>query len=111
VDLPAVLADLRATHGVKRLVCEGGPTLLRLMLAADLVDEIYLTFCPRIFGGAGVPALTGPAGEFFARSIRARLVHFEIVGDECFSHYRVVREAHASDKAFDKKPAAAKVRG
>ena len=38
----AALADLRA-RGVRALLCEGGPTLNRALLAAGVVDELFLT--------------------------------------------------------------------
>jgi riboflavin biosynthesis pyrimidine reductase len=41
----AVLADLRK-RGVRALLCESGPTLNRALVAAGLVDELYLTLAP-----------------------------------------------------------------
>ncbi len=91
VDLALVLAILRADYGVKRLVCEGGGTLLRSFAAADLLDEIHLTLCPLIFGGSDAPTLTGVAGEFLPKSVQLRLVEMKRVGDECFTRWSVVR--------------------
>ena len=61
VELPAVLADLRA-RGVRRLLCEGGPTLNRALLAAGLLDELYLTLSPVVSGEAAAPPII-TAGE------------------------------------------------
>ena len=91
VDLVLALAILRADYGVKRLVCEGGGTLLRSFAAADLLDELHLTICPRIFGGRGAPTLTGMAGKFLPKSTQLRLVGMRRAGDECFTRWRVVR--------------------
>ncbi len=91
VNLDAMLATLRAEYGVKRLVCEGGAQVLRSLLAADLVDELHTTLCPRIFGGMKAPTLTGLAGEFLRSSIPLRLVQREVVDGECFLRYRVQR--------------------
>ena len=91
VNLASALATLREDYGIKRLVCEGGGTLLRAMLAEDLVDELHVTLCPRIFGGVKAPTLTGIAGDFLPRSTQLRLVEMLPVGDECFTRWRVVR--------------------
>ena len=39
----AALAHLRAEHGVRVVLCEGGPRLLHSLLADGLVDELFLT--------------------------------------------------------------------
>lgn len=93
VNLVAVLATLREDYGVKRVVCEGGGALLRSLLAEDLVDELNVTLCPRIFGGIGAPTLTGVAGEFLPRATRLRLVETVPVANECFTRWRVIRTA------------------
>lgn len=91
VDLREMLETLHRDHAVKRLVCEGGPTLLRSLVEIDLVDELNLTFCPRIFGGAQAPTLTGCAGEFLETTRECRLERMDVVGDECFARYRMLR--------------------
>jgi riboflavin biosynthesis pyrimidine reductase len=53
VDLGAALRTLRAEHGVRALLCEGGPTLHGTLLAAGLVDELFVTRAPRLAGGPG----------------------------------------------------------
>jgi 2,5-diamino-6-(ribosylamino)-4(3H)-pyrimidinone 5'-phosphate reductase len=42
--------DLRA-RGVRRVLCEGGPTLNTALFKANLVDEIFLTIAPKLLGG------------------------------------------------------------
>lgn len=59
VSLAAMLATLRADHGVRALLCEGGPTLHADLLAAGLVDELFVTRAPRIAGGPGPGLFTG----------------------------------------------------
>jgi riboflavin biosynthesis pyrimidine reductase len=58
---PAMLRHLRGCHGVRSLLCEGGPTLLGALLADHLVDELYLTLAPKLTGGGVGPTITsGP---------------------------------------------------
>ena len=46
-----MLADLRARHGVRCVLCEGGPTLNGPLFAAGIVDELFLTISPALVGG------------------------------------------------------------
>lgn len=46
----AVLQLLRSQFGVSTLLHEGGPTLFGQFLAADAVDELFLTLSPQIAG-------------------------------------------------------------
>ena len=41
------------------LLCEGGPSLFSALLVADLVDELFLTFAPKLVGGDAVSITTG----------------------------------------------------
>jgi riboflavin-specific deaminase-like protein len=85
VDLAAALSHLRSEHGIRALICEGGPRLHSQLQAADLVDEVFLTTAPKLTG-AGPSIVEGelPAvaelelawlleadGELFARYRRA----------------------------------------
>jgi riboflavin-specific deaminase-like protein len=90
VDLTKVLETLLREHGAERVVCEGGPTLFKALLSNDLVDEICITLCPRIFGGAKALSLSGVAGEFLPKSTLCRICAMEVVEDECFLRYEVL---------------------
>lgn len=50
VDLAAVLERARSTYG-PHLLCEGGPGLAGDLAQAGLVDEIALSWTPRLVGG------------------------------------------------------------
>lgn len=89
VDLAAMLEILHREYAIRRLVCEGGASLFRSLLEADLVDELHLTVVPRIFGSKKAPTLTGPAGDFLPKSTQLRLRDFHPEGDECFLRYSV----------------------
>ena len=64
LDLPAALSELRARFAVRVLLCEGGPHLNGQLLAASLVDELFLSLSPRLAGGD--PALGDPALRILA---------------------------------------------
>ncbi len=66
VDLAEAVTQLR-DRGLARVLCEGGPTLLDELVAADLVDELCVTLAPRLAGcqplGWGTPsAMPAPTG-------------------------------------------------
>lgn len=61
-DLRAMLADLSG-RGVRRLLVEGGSTLLTGLLMADLVDELVVMVAPFFVGAEDAPRLVG-AGRF-----------------------------------------------
>ena len=50
VDLPKLIQLLYHDYGRQTILCEGGPRLMGGMLAAGLVDEEFLTLCPRFIG-------------------------------------------------------------
>ncbi|PRY30959.1 pyrimidine reductase family protein [Umezawaea tangerina] len=50
VDLVAALRELER-RGLRRVDCEGGPTLFGALIAADLVDELCVTVAPALVGG------------------------------------------------------------
>ena len=43
------------------MLCEGGPTLLRELIAADCVDDLMLTLAPMLTAGDAPTALSGAA--------------------------------------------------
>lgn len=61
--LAPVLSALRAEHGVRSLLCEGGPTIFAALLAQGLVDELFLSLAPRLAGGGERPISQGAAAE------------------------------------------------
>lgn len=89
VDLSWMLRQLRHEYGVKTVACEGGATLFRALLEADLVDQLHLTIAPYLFGGANAPTLTGLNKKFLPRSVRCSLTDMRVVGEECFLTYRI----------------------
>jgi 5-amino-6-(5-phosphoribosylamino)uracil reductase len=89
VDLSWMLRQLRHDYSVQSVACEGGATLFRALLEADLVDQLNLTIAPYLFGGAEAPTLTGLNKSFLPRSIRCALTDMRVIGEECFLTYRI----------------------
>jgi riboflavin biosynthesis pyrimidine reductase len=50
VDLASLLSHLHRERGVDSVSCEGGPTVLHELVAADLVDDLFLTLNPILVG-------------------------------------------------------------
>lgn len=86
-SLAKFLGWLAAEKGIRTLVCEGGPTLLRELVELDLLDELYLTIAPRLFGGEKAPTLTGLPGDFLSNGKIFSLVSARLVASEVFCHF------------------------
>jgi riboflavin-specific deaminase-like protein len=84
---------LRGDWNVRRLLCEGGGEINGALFEENLVDDIYLTISPLIFGGRNAPTLAD--GEGVARvadSINLKLRGLRRVADELFLKYSVIRK-------------------
>lgn len=58
---PAGLRRLRQEHGIRSVLCEGGPLLLGALLAAGALDELFLTLAPVLAGPGERAVVDGPA--------------------------------------------------
>ena len=88
-DLPLLMARLRSEHGVRAVLCEGGPTLNSFLLAAGLVDELFLTLHPKLLGGAA--ALTIVAGRELVEPAELELVSLAEAESELYTRWRLKR--------------------
>ena len=86
---------LAREHGVRELLVEGGGDLVFQCLEAGLLEDLFVTVCPLVVGGAGAPTLADGAGFPGDRVRPLRLASVRRVGDELFLHYRVRRRRKA----------------
>jgi riboflavin biosynthesis pyrimidine reductase len=91
LDLAAALSDLRHRYGVELLLCEGGPHLNCQLLAAGLVDELFLSLSPMLAGGdpSDGEALRILAGEEFEQPLEMNLRGVLEHDSHLFLHYEV----------------------
>ncbi len=79
------------TLGIKRLAILGGGKLVASVLAAGLIDELWLTVCPLILGGVDAPTPVEGKGFLADLAPKLELLAVKQVGGEVFLHYRVDR--------------------
>lgn len=89
IDMAAAAAHLRTELGVRSVLCEGGPTLHGTLLAAGLVDELFITRGPMIGGGDGPGIAEGLHDRGEATELE--LLWLLRNGSELFARYGVTR--------------------
>ena len=89
LSLGALLADL-AGRGVRRLMVEGGGTVLAQFLAGGLADELHLVIAPVFVGDPAAPRI---AGARRGTGQRMHLAEVRPVGDVVLLRYRPGRAA------------------
>jgi riboflavin-specific deaminase-like protein len=73
-------------RGMRRVLCEGGPTLNAALFEAGLVDEVFLTIAPKLVGGQD-PLTIVKGGSFGTLVLELRSL-IEVEG-ELFLRYGV----------------------
>jgi riboflavin biosynthesis pyrimidine reductase len=81
VDLSAA-TDALVSRGLRRLLCEGGPTLLASIAAAGQLDELCLTISPCLVGAESRRILCGTSVDD-----KLRLEHLLEEDDTLFTRY------------------------
>ncbi|WP_051222998.1 dihydrofolate reductase family protein [Conexibacter woesei] len=85
LTLAGALGALATDSGVRGVLCEGGPSLLRRLIAEDALDDLLLTVAPLAVGGAGPGILDGDVLGPPAPRLALRDVHRS--EDHLFLHY------------------------
>ncbi len=75
--------------GLNKLAILGGGELIASILALDLIDELWLTICPIIFGGNNSPTPVGGIGLLQSQGKKLKLLEVKQIDQEVFLHYQV----------------------
>lgn len=91
LDLAAALDELCRRFAVQSILCEGGPHLACQLLAAGLIDELFLSLSPLLAGGepAGGEALRILAGSELDPPVELELLTVLNSGPNLFLRYGV----------------------
>jgi riboflavin-specific deaminase-like protein len=88
LDFAAAFRWLEKKWRVKKILCEGGGELNTALFRKNLVDEIYVTVCPLIFGGRNAPTMADGLGVTRVKDAsKWRIKSLKRIGDELFLVY------------------------
>jgi riboflavin biosynthesis pyrimidine reductase len=91
---PAAAVQALRAGGHEMILCEGGPTVFGSLLAARLVDELFLTISPLLAGRTpqrSRPGLIENAEFLPTRSIAGRLLSMRRSQSHLFARYALTR--------------------
>lgn len=84
------LSDELQDKGYKHVLVEGGPTLLGSFVQAKLLDEIFLTISPRLFGSKPNSTKTLIEGILLpSNQNKLKLISVKKIKDELFLRYKI----------------------
>ncbi|WP_163724222.1 pyrimidine reductase family protein [Mycolicibacterium psychrotolerans] len=92
LDLTGVL-DVLAGRGLRRVLAEGGPGILGMLIAENLLDELCLSVSPVLVGGAAGRIVTGKTDGRTALRLRHALTD-----DDGYLFLSYVRAAAADER-------------
>lgn len=89
-ELGSHLLPFLMEKGYKHVLVEGGPTLLGSFLKENLLDEIFITIAPKIYGTSD-KTLTLVEGQLFPKNstIKLKLLSIKPFENELFLRYSV----------------------
>jgi 2,5-diamino-6-(ribosylamino)-4(3H)-pyrimidinone 5'-phosphate reductase len=88
---PAALLHLLKNRGHESILLEGGGELNWSFLEMDLVDELFITLAPVLFGGAAAPTWLEGTGWTQKTGRKLQLLDMRRHDQEIFLHYKVCR--------------------
>lgn len=87
------LSLLREEYGIRRLLVEGGPSVNHGLVDSGLADELFLTFAPKLAGGAEPDGASGIlSGSAFEEPGAMRLLSVYEAGGELYLRYSLGRD-------------------
>ena len=89
INWTATFSQLQELN-LNKLAILGGGELVASLLAEDLIDELWLTICPVIFGG-NAPTPVGGKGLIQSQAKKLQLLETKQVEQEVFLHYLVIK--------------------
>ena len=92
VNFRRVVEILGEAYQVKQLLIEGGGQVNFDLFRSGLIDEVYLTLCPKIIGGRDVVTSVEGDGFDFLDIVDVELLDQRTMDSEIFLHYRIQRD-------------------
>ncbi len=89
-SIKSLISELNK-KGYIHVLVEGGPTLLASFLKENLIDQIFLTIAPKIFGNENSSTLTLVENYLFPKKEikNLSLLSVKRIKNELFLHYKV----------------------
>jgi len=81
------LLDFLFKRGIRRLMVEGGTTVISNFLKEGLVDDFYIYVGPILIGGKNTPKLVNND----CKNIKLKLVETKRIGQGILLHYRLIK--------------------
>jgi len=88
VDFKLLFKYLKSI-GVKNLLVEGGGNIMGQVLQSNLLNEIYVTICPKIIGGTNNPLFVSSFSTFLPAK-KLKIIDLKTEKSEIFAHYKVM---------------------
>lgn len=83
------IVDELNKRGVQNLLVEGGGNLIYQFLKQKMLNEMFVTLCPKIVGNSASPSLAYGIGLDHLLVPEMTLKNCRIVGNEIFLHYQI----------------------